>query len=98
MSRSGSKRFCRLPYCGKVYNITEQQWRTIELLSPNWIFIKGNIIHFSTRLGLQKRGWAEFRRVAGFLQVRLSAAGREIRDEVYRRMAVRHARELGEKI
>lgn len=98
MAKTGSRRFMRFHYRGGHYEVTEQQWRVLELLSPNWIFIKWSVIHFNTRLGLKRRGWCEFNNVQGYLHARLSAAGREIRDEVYRRLAIRHARAMGEKI
>lgn len=97
MPGTGSKRFMRFHYCGGYYVVTVPQWRALELLSPNWIFIKWDVLHYNTRLGLERKGWVEFNNVQGFLQARITPVGKAIRDEVYRRIAIRHARAMGEK-
>lgn len=95
MPKTGSKRFIRVNYEDHWYEVTVPQWRAFELLGPGWLWLKWDVIHFNTRLGLQRNGWAEFRSVGGTLQARLTKAGRVVRDKIERRLALRRNREMG---
>lgn len=94
MPKTGSRRFIRVCHEDHWYEITVPQWRAFDLLSPQWMWIKWKVIHFNTRLGLERQGWAEFRNVSGTLQVRLTPLGLIIRDKVELRLAQRRDREL----
>jgi len=72
----------------EIYLYTEH-WEALLLLGPIWIFFKAEVIHRSTRDGLVKRGWAEFKAVAGFLMGRLTRGGMAFRDSVMIREAER---------
>jgi len=96
--KTGSRKFARVTINSTTYEVTVPQWRALELLSPTWKFFKWRVFHFNTRLGLERQEWAEFRNIEGYLQARLLPAGREIRDEIYRRLAIRQARAQGEHL
>lgn len=78
--------------------ITERMWAALELISPDWEFLKWTAFRVQTRLALERRGWIEVRNVAGYMHIRLTREGCETRDAVYRRLALRKARSQGEHV
>jgi hypothetical protein len=93
MAGRGSRPVARF----KDLEVTIPQWRMLELFAPIWDYYKADVCHFNTRIGLERRGWAEFKWVQGVLMARLTPAGMEIRDAIHTRRARAKAREYGER-
>lgn len=74
---------------GELICLYKAQWEALLLLGPQWLLIKRSAILLATRTALLKRGWAEFKPVAGHLMGRLTRAGLSVRDSVHIREAER---------
>lgn len=68
-------------------DIYEAQWAVLELLEPGWLLLSRTFCHYHTRHSLVNRGWVEVRDRGDYLMVRLTKAGRQVRDAVYVKQA-----------
>jgi len=84
----------RWPKYGVIRGIEIQvvQWEVLQLLEPGWLFLTKRAFHHNTRAGLVRRGWIEVKLFEGYMMVRLTPVGRELRDLIHIRNARRRER------
>lgn len=59
------------------------QWDVLQLLEPGYILVSWRFCHYHTRNALVRKSWIDVQKREGFLMVRLTKAGMEIRDMIY---------------
>ncbi len=67
----------------------EPNWYALELLDQSWRMMNQKAIHHRTRQAIVKRGLAEFEQRDGYIRGRLTPAGIEFRNDIYRERARR---------
>ena len=67
----------------------EGAFESLELLDAGWHLMNYGAIHHRVRQSLARRGYAEFEKRHGYMRGRLTPAGVEFRNEIYRERARR---------